>query len=128
MSDYLEIASDMRALFLATGGFYESPVLSCDVVPVEAAAKAVMATRSPSEDMDGAVGREKAERARWSGLPSVVSWARQVRQDVHLRVPVVTRVTHATCLRLAAENCPPFHVHRRRGQLLPHGCACGPSS
>jgi hypothetical protein len=92
VSDYLEIASDMRAHFLATGRFYESPVPSCDVVPVEAAAKASMAARgSQAEDTVGSAGRERAERAggaRWSGLPSVVSWVQQVREECCVHLPL----------------------------------------
>eukprot|EP00802_Teleaulax_amphioxeia_P011175 Tamp_11205.p1 GENE.Tamp_11205~~Tamp_11205.p1 ORF type:complete len:401 (-),score=86.78 Tamp_11205:741-1841(-) len=75
VSDYLEIASDMRSLFLATGAFILSAKTSCEVVPVEDAAVAAFAGRRKAEDAAG--GDVLARGHAWQALPSVVSWGAQ---------------------------------------------------
>ena len=73
VSDYLELARDMRALFLATGAFMLSRTPSCDVIPVEEAA--VAAVERMNSQLDTSRPRQ---RAAWQMLPSVVSWSAQV--------------------------------------------------
>ena len=86
VSDYLEIASDMRSLFLATGVFRE-------VIAVEAAAQDALAARRRDQAqadvgescVEGA--KMSGDRARWRQLPSVVSWCGQVRTEWWGRQP-----------------------------------------
>ena len=77
VSDYLELARDMRALFLATGAFMLSRTPSCDVIPVEEAA--VVAAERMNSELDTWRPRQRA----WQMLPSVVSWSAQVCERAH---------------------------------------------
>jgi tRNA (guanine-N7-)-methyltransferase len=116
VSDYLELATEMRSLFLATGFFAHSAGPSCNVVPVEAAAVAALINRRACT-VGRAEGAEACDENKlcckissqnslhhWQRLPSVVSWSAQVCVCVCVRACVCRAVFLCPALSPTADQ------------------------